>query len=124
MTKCWTEGALRAYLDGMLSNGEIAVTDTARTLAREIVSPPTFGVGRPLVWLMRLTTLGLLPPSVREAFGFPWGPRDERALRRATRLIRALVPRLPTLLRSWPDARPVLSCRTAERARASRDRIP
>ena len=119
-----SSAALRAYLDGMLSNGEIAVTGTARALAREIVSPPTFGVGRPLVWLMRLTTLGLLPPAVREAYGFPWGARDEWALRRATRVIRALVPRLPTLLRSWPAARPVHRCRTAERGRACRDTIP
>ena len=36
---------------------------------------------RPLLALARLTTVGLLPPPIREAYGFEWSPRKERTLR-------------------------------------------
>jgi uncharacterized protein (DUF2236 family) len=61
----------------------IVVTETARALAREVVYPRTFAVARPLVWLMRLAAIGLLPPAIREAYGFPWDSHREQALRRS-----------------------------------------
>ncbi len=96
---------LRRYLTGMLASGEIAVTDTARALAREIVSPPVPRLLAPLVALARLPTIGLLPPAVREAYGFRWDARREAALRRSARLARALLPLVPPPLRYWPAAR-------------------
>ena len=59
---------LRQYVDSMLVSGEIAVGYTVRALARGIVYPPVPRVARPATWLMRLPTIGLLPPTVREAF--------------------------------------------------------
>lgn len=96
---------LRLYMDRMLSSGEIVVTDTSRALAREVISPSACGVTRPLVWLMRLTTLGLLPSTIRDAYGFPWDARHERVFHVSTRIIRGLIPRLPEPLRYWRDAR-------------------
>lgn len=96
---------LRGYLDGMLASGEIAVTGTARALAREIVSPAVPWPARPLFAAMRLPTVGLLPPAIREAYGFPWGARRARALRLWARVMRALLPWVPSLLRYWPRAR-------------------
>ncbi len=102
---------LRGYLDGMLGSGEIVVTETARALAREIVSPPTAGGARPLYWFMRLPTIGLLPPAIRDAYGFPWDGGRERALRRSARLARTFLPLVPSPLRHWPSARAAFRAR-------------
>jgi uncharacterized protein (DUF2236 family) len=54
---------------------------------------------------MQLLTLGSLPASIREAYGFEWRARDERALARWTALLRTSLRLLPTLAREWPAAR-------------------
>jgi len=96
---------LRAYMDARLTSGEIAVTDTARRLAREIVDPPAFLVARPLLALARLPTIGLLPPAIRRGYGFSWDERHERALLALAAVSRRLLPFLPSALRHWPAAR-------------------
>jgi uncharacterized protein (DUF2236 family) len=99
---------LRMYLEGMFASRQIEVTETARALAREIVHPPTLGVAAPVVWLVRLATIGLLPPAIREAYGFPWDSHRERALRRSMRMLRTLLPYTPRQLRYWRAARGAL----------------
>jgi uncharacterized protein (DUF2236 family) len=98
-------GELQRYMDGMLANGEIRVTDTARALARSIVHPAAPPMAQPVLGLMRLTTVGLLPPTIRADYGFSWSPRRETAFRRLSGLLRALLPLTPTVLRHWPAAR-------------------
>jgi uncharacterized protein (DUF2236 family) len=100
-----TFGALEGYMAGMLASEDIVVTDAARTLARAVVYPGTPRVAEPAVALMRLTTIGLLPPTIRAAYGFPWSSRREALLRRWAGLTRALLPLTPPLLRHWPAAR-------------------
>lgn len=109
-----TEASLRAYLNTTLAGGAIEVTDTARRLSREIVSPPVPLMMKPLVGLVRLPTVGLLPPGIRRAYGFDWDPRRERALRAVAALARGTLPLVPSLLRYWPMAR-----RAIRRARRS-----
>src|SRR5438477_534593 len=72
--------ALRDYLAHMLASGDIAVGDTARELAQDILYPPTFLIARPLVALARLPAVGLLPGAIRHGYGLDWGPRHDRAL--------------------------------------------
>jgi len=96
---------LEGYLEEMLASGEIHVTDTARALAREIVSPPVPRVAWPLVWLARLPTIGFLPPSIRKEYGFPWDARREAALRLSMGTTRTLLPLVPSIARHWPAAR-------------------
>jgi uncharacterized protein (DUF2236 family) len=96
---------LRRYLDTALANGEICVTDTARTLASAIVYPEAPGIAAPVVALMRLTTVGLLPPAIRVGYGLSWGSRNETMLRRWAGLVRRLLPLTPPMLRYWPAAR-------------------
>lgn len=96
---------LQAYMDAMLASGEIVVGETARMLARELLAPTFPGIVRPVLWLNRLTTIGLLPPTIRAAYGFRWTARDERLLRSIGALSRGLLPRLPAALRRWPAAR-------------------
>ena len=98
-------GELRVYMERMFSSGEIAVTGTARSLAREVLSPGLPWPAHPLLAFARLATVGLLPPPIREAYGFEWSPRRERALRLLIGATRWSLPLLPPLVRHWPAAR-------------------
>ncbi len=96
---------LRRYFDAMITSGTIAVGPAAGELARAIVAP-TVPRWAPLVApLSRLTTVGLLPPAIRAAYGFRWTRRDERVLRAFAAVARLVIPRLPVLLHHWPTAR-------------------
>ncbi|MGH2353747.1 MAG: oxygenase MpaB family protein [Chloroflexota bacterium] len=96
---------LRAYMNAMYASGEIAVDATARNLADEIIHPPLPRVAGPLLGLAQLPTIGLLPPPIRESYGFTWGRRRDAALHHSARLIRRLVNLAPPALRYWPPAR-------------------
>ena len=117
-----TTAQVEAYMEAMLASGEIAVSDSARVLAREIVSPATAALPRPLYWVAALPSVGLLPPSVRQAYGFSWDRRHRAALNVSAALLRHPVSRAPSLVRHWPIARAAL-----RRARAAADqgaRVP
>jgi uncharacterized protein (DUF2236 family) len=108
-----TTASLGAYMERMLSGGDIVVTDTARAMAGEVLS---FGLprpARPLVALARLPAVGLLPPAIREGYGFAWTRGNERALSTLAAATRHGLPLLPALFRCWPAAR-----RAARRDRA------
>jgi uncharacterized protein (DUF2236 family) len=96
---------LRAYMARMLAGGEIAVTPLARELAHELLHPPAPPGAEALLWLSRLPAVGLLPPAVRRAYGFAWGPRHAAALRVTAAISRRALPLVPPLLRYWPAAR-------------------
>jgi len=96
---------LREYLAHMLASGEIAVSDTARRLAQDILYPPTFLIGRPLVALARLPAVGLLPSAVRRGYGLAWSPRQDGALTTMAAISRHLLPFVPSALRYWPASR-------------------
>ena len=95
---------VRVYVERMLAGGEIAVSDTARALARELLAPP-FGLARLLLPPARLLVIGLLPASLRAGYGFAWSDRHERWFDRTVALVRALRAGLPAPLREWPAAR-------------------
>jgi uncharacterized protein (DUF2236 family) len=62
-------------------------------------------VTRPLVWFNKLPTVGLLPPAIRQAYGFPWDARHEQTLRLSAGCIRRLLALTPSVLRHWLSAR-------------------
>lgn len=99
---------LQKYMDAMFSSGEITVTGTAQALAREVVYPPIPRVAEPLLWLMRLPTIGMLPPRIREAYGFQWDSRRQSALHLSAHMVRRLLRVTPSILRHWPGARAAL----------------
>ena len=105
-------GELHQYMSAMYARGEIAVSDVARTLAQAILFPPAPRTASPVLWLFRLTTIGLLPPEIREAYGFSWDSRSASTLRLWTGLVRHALPLMPPIVRHWPAAR------RAERRRA------
>lgn len=105
--------AFHAYMDGMIGGEEIAVGETARGLAKDIL--------RPRPWLLRaggplqaLVTAGLLPRPLREAYGLEWSSLREKSLLRIAGGIRRLLPFVPKILRVVPHAR-----RAEKRIRAS-----
>ena len=108
-----TAAALESYVAGRLASGEIRVTDTARTLARGVLYPPMSAPAWPALAVLRVATVGLLPPALREAYGFRWDYRRATALSASTAVIRALLPLVPSIIRHWPQSRAAM--KTARR---------
>jgi len=104
---------LDAYMREMLASGRIAVTDTSRALARAVLYPHRWYLAWPVFRAVQVLTIGSLPPSLRLAYGFEWGPRDERSLARWTTGLRTALRWLPPVIRHWPMAR---RPRTGERS--------
>jgi uncharacterized protein (DUF2236 family) len=89
-------------LDEAMNGGGIAVGPQARTVAANLLYPPLTDPTRPAAWLTRLVTLGLLPPRVRDAYGFPWSAQRDVSLRIVSATVRRLLPLMPGFLRYWP----------------------
>lgn len=100
-----SRAALTTYMTRMMADGSIAVTPLARALAQEVVAPPFWRALWPASRVNRLATIGLLPPALREAYGFTWTPDDERALDSWAARVRAVRRRLPDRVALWPEAR-------------------
>jgi uncharacterized protein (DUF2236 family) len=96
---------LDTYIREMLAGGSVAVSDTSRALAREVLYPPQWHLAWPAFRALQLLTIGSLPPSIRSAYGFEWRARDARALARWTALLRTSLRLLPRFAREWPMAR-------------------
>lgn len=100
-----TMAGIEDYVARMLASGAIDVGETARELAHAVLYPPLTWLGAPVVHALRLSTVGLLPPPLRQAYGLPWGPRRQTALSVLARLTRRVLPALPPRLRCWATAR-------------------
>ena len=100
-----SSAALERYLDKMLSSGRIAADDRSRALARAALYPPRWQLLWPLLRPAQLITIGLLPPALREAYGFSWTAREERSLRRWIAALRFGLRLTPAFLRRWPSSR-------------------
>jgi uncharacterized protein (DUF2236 family) len=96
---------LDTYMRDMLASGSIVVTDTSRALARTVLYPPQWYLAWPPFRAMQLITIGSLPPSIRQAYGFDWRARHVRAFARWTMLLRTSLRLLPRRAREWPAAR-------------------
>ena len=96
---------LETYMAETLDRGRIAVSERSRGLARSVLFPPRWTLAWPMFRPVQLITIGLLPPAVRDAYGFGWSSADARALRRWTRALRLLRRLLPRVAREFPSAR-------------------
>ncbi len=99
----WAE--LRDALSRSHTSGHIVVGPTARELAAAVLHPPLGRLVAPATSFNRLLTIGLLPPEIRDQYGFPWDARRERALRMAIGLVRRARRAMPDRLALWPEAR-------------------
>jgi uncharacterized protein (DUF2236 family) len=114
---------LQRYMDGMYASGEISVTDAARTLSRALVYPQVPLVSEPAIRFMRLTTMGLLPPTIRADYGFPWSARHEVMLRLLAALVRTFLPLTPPILRNGQRRAPRLVRRVGPVVRSACVRV-
>ncbi|QKS21788.1 DUF2236 domain-containing protein [Curtobacterium sp. Csp1] len=81
----------------------LTVTDDARGIVRDLLHPrfaPAWV--RAAMPLVRTVTVGMLPDALRAAYGFPWGPREQRRFRRAVRLVRGVRRMVPAALLRLP----------------------
>ena len=95
---------LNTYINEMFDSGAIEVTPAAKGMAEALLSPD-FGPASRLFGMARLATLGLLPPAIREGYGFDWSDRQARRFVRLTSLIRRTRSLAPPIVREWPAAR-------------------
>jgi uncharacterized protein (DUF2236 family) len=86
--------AFDAYWERTLPS--LRVTDDARGIVRDLLHPRFAPLWvRAAMPLVRIVTVAMLPDALRTAYGFPWGPREQRRSRRAVALVRrarSLVP--------------------------------
>lgn len=102
----WADFA--AYWQEMVEGDALAVGVAGRAVAESILTPPLpFGV-RQVLQLPHVFTLGLLPDSVRQLYGYQWSMAHEALLAAATLTTRYALPWLPDSLRLMPAAREAL----------------
>ncbi|MEJ3404066.1 oxygenase MpaB family protein [Rathayibacter sp. YIM 133350] len=93
--------AFRDYWEAMLPT--LQVDAETREVARRLLFPTSIPAWmRVLMPLARLTTIGLLPPGVRDLYGMRWTPRAGRWLRVALVITRRVWPLLPRVVRELP----------------------
>ena len=97
LPQTWAEH--EAYMDRM--NATLRVTHPAREMATFLLHPPQ-PLLAPLAGWYRTITVGMLPPAIREGFGFAFGRRHQLAYRASLRSIRRLYPTLPEAVRYVP----------------------
>jgi uncharacterized protein (DUF2236 family) len=90
--------AFNGYFDRTLAT--LQVSNAAREISHDLfkLTPGAW----PAVAAARLVTAGLLPPSLREQYGLTWGPKRDQALRATETVSRAVLPRVPSVLRRPP----------------------
>lgn len=93
---------LDGYMHGMLESGTLVITDKSRALAHAMLYPAGWRLAWPAFRAVQLLTIGSLPAAMRDAYGFEWRPRDERALIRWTWFLGTAIGVIPSILRQWP----------------------
>jgi uncharacterized protein (DUF2236 family) len=104
--------AFEAYVESALApDGPIRVDATARELAHAVLHPPlgpvipALAAVPPVAYAWTLwPAIGLLPPTVREAYGLPWGPLERSVAAWLVASWRAWRPLIPATFRQMPQA--------------------
>lgn len=96
-----TRSDFAAYWDARLS--ELSVDDSVQAVAAELLAATNAPLWvRALMPLARFLTVGLLPPSVRELYGFRWSRRNEVLLGVFFKSAAILVRITPARIRQAP----------------------
>jgi uncharacterized protein (DUF2236 family) len=96
-----TFAEFRDYFRTMV--GSLEVSDTARSLAADILHPKVPWVAEPVFEVARQLTVGLLPAPLRAQYGLRWDLARTLALVGAAAASRQVVPRLPAPVRRAPS---------------------
>jgi uncharacterized protein (DUF2236 family) len=97
--------AFRVYMREMLASDVLAITPEAERVARVVMHMPAPFIARPVLMGAEQVTIGLLPPRLRELYGFTWDWRRQLLLDAWVRGTREVYPRLPKSVRLMPAAR-------------------
>jgi uncharacterized protein (DUF2236 family) len=95
--------AFLAYMRRRVATLE--VTATAQALSRPVLRPAVPLLGAPLAEVVALVTVDLLPARLRDAYGLAWDARRRLVMRGSQAAVRAVLPRLPPMLRCVPAMR-------------------
>jgi uncharacterized protein (DUF2236 family) len=90
-----TYAAVQDYIRAAYASGEIAVGPGTITISRQVLYPPLPLLRRPLWALIRVITMGQMPPELRRDYGYVWKRRHEwvfRGLCAGLRLMRRQMP--------------------------------
>lgn len=100
-----------AYVASVV-DADLRVTDSARAVALAALHPPLPGpLGSIAAVPNRLATVGLLPPTLRDQYGFAWSGAQQRQLDAWFVAQRSLTSLTPRVLRTFPAARAVAQTR-------------
>jgi uncharacterized protein (DUF2236 family) len=90
---------------------DLRITDDARAVARTVLAPPAPLALQPAIRALRPVTIGLLPPKIRELYGFRWSRAYGLALHAQARSVRTLLPATPRKLRGLEPERGTIPLR-------------
>ncbi len=99
-----TVGEFDAYMRTMIDGDNLTVGDDGLQVARSIMDPPLPPGLRQLAGSGRIFTEGMLPPTLRQRFGYTWNANRQRNLERAQAFSRRTLPFLPARVRYFPHA--------------------
>ena len=100
-----TIAEFRLWWAEMLRGDDVAIGAEGRELAQAVLTPKIRFVPRPAFAPLSLFTLGLLPESVRDRYGFRWSGAKERTFRASAAAVGAAAKALPSRVRLFPQAR-------------------
>lgn len=95
----WT--AFEAWYARTIASDTIAVGEPAKQMRRFLLAPPT-PAHAPLSAWFEIFTAGLLPPKLRDAFGFRWGRRERLIFAQSRILLRTAQRVTPGRLKYFP----------------------
>jgi uncharacterized protein (DUF2236 family) len=110
-----TVAELRDYIGGVLSSGELRVTDETMRIAELIRHPPGDVPWRPLVRRLAWWAFATLPEPLRTAYGVRWSAMKELQLQGSLRTLKVIRPLVPAAFRE------ILPARVAAERVASRE---
>jgi uncharacterized protein (DUF2236 family) len=85
---------------------QLEITDDSHRIAHDLFNPTAAPLWvRAALPLAELLTADLLPPRIRKAYGFRYGPVRRLQARWAWRIIRLVAFALPARVKSWPARR-------------------
>ena len=93
------------YMREMVGGSELQATDAGKSLVASVLRPPVRMSLRPATETARLVSLALLPERIRDLFGLEAGPSARLMLAITSRASRAVLPFLPAVVRTFPQAR-------------------
>jgi uncharacterized protein (DUF2236 family) len=96
---------LQDFMAAEIDSGRVAVGADARALAPAILRPSLSHFAWPLPHASELVTVGSLPATIRDGYGFAWNATRERRQQRVLATLRQLRGLSPDLIARWPETR-------------------